>query len=103
MSQKKVIAVFGATGAQGGSLARAILNDTNSEFAVRAITRDANSDKARELANMGAEVVAADIDNKQSLQQALGRCIRSLFCYVLLGSFFTGKRVHTSQEYGRSG
>jgi uncharacterized protein YbjT (DUF2867 family) len=71
MSQKKVIAVFGATGAQGGSLARAILNDTNSEFTVRAITRDVNSDKARELANMGAEVVAADIDNKQSLQQAL--------------------------------
>ena len=79
MSQKKVIAVFGATGAQGGSLARAILNDTNSEFAVRAITRDANSDKARELANMGAEVVAADIDNKQSLQQALAGAYGAYF------------------------
>ena len=79
MSQKKVIAVFGATGAQGGSLARAILNDTNSEFAVRAITRDANSDKARELASMGAEVVAADIDNKQSLQQALAGAYGAYF------------------------
>lgn len=47
MSQKKIIAIFGATGAQGGGLARAILNDKNSEFAVRAVTRDTNSDKAK--------------------------------------------------------
>ncbi len=54
---KKIIAVFGATGAQGGGVARAILNDNNSEFTVRAITRDPHSDKAKDLANMGAEVV----------------------------------------------
>jgi uncharacterized protein YbjT (DUF2867 family) len=71
MSQKKIIVVFGATGAQGGGLARAILSDKNSEFAVRAVTRDPNSEKARELATMGAEVVSADIDDKQSLKRAL--------------------------------
>ena len=71
MAQKKIIAVFGATGAQGGGVARAILQDSNSEFAVRAITRDTNSEKAKELAGMGAEVVAADIDDKQSLEKAL--------------------------------
>lgn len=71
MTQKKTIAVFGATGAQGGSLARAILNDKDSAFAVRAITRDPASDKAKELAAMGAEVVQADIDDRQSLQKAL--------------------------------
>ena len=71
MSEKKIIAVFGATGAQGGGLARAILSDPNSEFAVRAITRDTNSDKAKELAKMGAEVVAADIDDLESLKRAL--------------------------------
>ena len=71
MSQKKIIAVFGATGAQGGGLARSILNDGNSEFAVRAITRDPNSEKARELAKMGAEIISADIDDKQSLKRAL--------------------------------
>ncbi len=68
---KKIIAVFGATGAQGGGVARAILNDNNSEFTVRAITRDPDSDKVKELAKMGAEIVAADIDDKQSMKRAL--------------------------------
>src|SRR5436190_5459122 len=68
---KKIITVFGATGAQGGSLARAILTDANSEFAVRAITRDINSDKAKELAALGAEVVAGDVDDAPSVGKAL--------------------------------
>ncbi len=68
---KKIIAVFGATGAQGGGLARAILNDPNSEFSVRAITRDVTSDKAQDLARLGAEVVSADIDDPASIQKAL--------------------------------
>lgn len=68
---KKIITIFGATGAQGGGLAHAILSDKNSEFAVRAVTRDPNSDKAKKLAEMGAEVVAADIDDKQSMAKAL--------------------------------
>jgi uncharacterized protein YbjT (DUF2867 family) len=71
MDKKKIITVFGATGAQGGGLAHAILNDSNSEFAVRAITRDPNSDKAMELARMGAEVVAGDVDDKDSIKRAL--------------------------------
>ena len=71
MTQKKLITVFGATGAQGGGLAKAILNDNNSEYSVRAVTRDTNSDKARELANLGAELVTADIDNPQSIRKAL--------------------------------
>jgi uncharacterized protein YbjT (DUF2867 family) len=67
---KKIIAVVGATGAQGGGLVRAILNDKNGPFAVRAITRDVNSDKAKALAEAGAEVVAADIDDVKSLKKA---------------------------------
>lgn len=69
--QKKIITVFGATGAQGGGVARAILNDKNSEFTVRAVTRDAGSDKARALEMMGAEVVVADIDDPESIKRVL--------------------------------
>ena len=67
---KKLIAVVGATGAQGGGLVRAILNDKNGSFTVRAITRKVDSDKAKALADAGAEVVAADLDDLKSLKQA---------------------------------
>jgi uncharacterized protein YbjT (DUF2867 family) len=70
VTQKKVIAVVGATGAQGGGLVRAILNDPSGEFTARAITRNVNSDKALELARLGAEMVTADIDNIESLKEA---------------------------------
>jgi uncharacterized protein YbjT (DUF2867 family) len=67
---KRVIAVVGATGAQGGGLVRAILNDKNGPFTARAITRNPNSDKAKALADAGAEVVAADLDDVKSLKKA---------------------------------
>lgn len=70
MSEKKIIAVIGATGAQGGSLARAIMNDPAGEFSVRAVTRDPNAEKARRLFSAGAEVVQADLDDKASLVRA---------------------------------
>jgi uncharacterized protein YbjT (DUF2867 family) len=71
MGDKKIIAVVGATGSQGGGLVRAIVNDPSGGFSARAITRDINSGKAKELDKMGAEVVAADIDNEQSIEKAL--------------------------------
>jgi uncharacterized protein YbjT (DUF2867 family) len=70
MNNKKVIAVLGATGAQGGGLVRAILNDKSGEFTVRALTRNAGSDKAKTLLEMGAEVVTADIDDYESIKKA---------------------------------
>jgi uncharacterized protein YbjT (DUF2867 family) len=70
MSEKKIIAVVGATGAQGGGLVRAILADTSGEFAVRAITRDVSSAKARALLAAGAEVVSGDVDDLASLTKA---------------------------------
>jgi len=71
MSDRKIIAVVGATGAQGGGLVQAILRDAQGGFAVRAITRDVNSAKARALAQQGAQVAAADLDDEVSLVQAL--------------------------------
>jgi uncharacterized protein YbjT (DUF2867 family) len=69
-TDKKIIAVIGATGAQGGGLVNAILKDKKGPFAVRAITRDPNSAKAKALADAGAEVVAADVDDEKSLAKA---------------------------------
>jgi uncharacterized protein YbjT (DUF2867 family) len=70
MSNSKLIAVVGSTGAQGGGLVRAILADPSSGFRVRAITRKANGDKAVELRKLGVEVVEADLDNEASLAKA---------------------------------
>jgi uncharacterized protein YbjT (DUF2867 family) len=70
MSEKKVISVVGATGAQGSGLVRAILSDRNGPFTVRALTRDVHSEKARALAALGAELVTADVDDIQSLERA---------------------------------
>jgi len=70
MSNKKVIAVLGATGAQGGGMVRAIMADKSGEFTARALTRNINSDKAKALKDLGAEVVAVDIDNYESIKSA---------------------------------
>ncbi|XP_006869893.1 PREDICTED: nmrA-like family domain-containing protein 1-like [Chrysochloris asiatica] len=69
MASKKVIAVFGATGAQGGSVARAILK--SKKFAVRAVTRDVTRPKALELQDLGAEVVKGDLNDKASVEAVL--------------------------------
>ena len=70
MADTKIIAVVGATGAQGGGLVEAILADTGAGFAARAITRKPDSDKAQALAAAGAEVVAGDSDDAASLERA---------------------------------
>src|SRR5687768_359163 len=70
MADKKIIAVVGSTGAQGGGLARAILADPSGGFAVRAVTRDPSKDKAKALAAKGAEVVQGNLDDVESLKKA---------------------------------
>jgi uncharacterized protein YbjT (DUF2867 family) len=71
MKNAPVIAVFGATGAQGGGLARAILADPKRAFRVRAITRRPESPAAHALAQAGAQIVAADLDDPPSVRRAL--------------------------------
>ena len=73
MTEKRIITVVGATGSQGGGLVRAILADPDHEFAVRALTRNARSGKAQELAAAGAEVVEADLNDEASLIRAFER------------------------------
>lgn len=66
----KLITVYGATGNQGGSVARALLADKTSSFAVRGITRNPDSEPARALAAAGAEVVRADGRQRDQLVAA---------------------------------
>ncbi len=89
--KKKVIAVVGATGAQGGGLVRAILKDKDGPFAARALTRDVNSDKARTLAKMGAEVVAADVDDVDSLTRAFTGAYGA-YCVTFFWDHFSGEK-----------
>src|SRR5882672_5372827 len=70
MADKKIIAVLGSTGAQGGSLCRSILADAAGGFGCRAITRDTTKDKAKALAAAGAALVKADLDDVESLKKA---------------------------------
>jgi uncharacterized protein YbjT (DUF2867 family) len=70
MPDRKIIAVIGATGAQGGGLVRAIQADKSGSFAARAITRHPDTEKAQALRAAGAEVVAADADKPETLGKA---------------------------------
>jgi uncharacterized protein YbjT (DUF2867 family) len=60
----KIIAVTGATGQQGGAVARKLLAEG---WKVRALTRDTNKPAAKELAALGAELVPGDMDNRSEL------------------------------------
>jgi len=91
MSQEKIIAVVGATGAQGGGLARAILDDPTGAFGVRAITRHPLSDKARALADRGAEVVEADIDDEASVRRAFAGAYGA-YCVTNFWEHFSPER-----------
>jgi len=91
MAEKKIIAVTGATGAQGGGLVRAILADPNGGFAVRALTRDVNSDSSKALAAAGAEVVAADIDDLESMKNAFAGAYGA-FCVTFFWAHFSAEK-----------
>lgn len=79
MADRKIIAVVGATGAQGGGLVRAIVSDPDKTFIARALTRDVHSDKAKALAKLGAEVVSADLDDAAGLKRAFAGAY-GVFC-----------------------
>jgi uncharacterized protein YbjT (DUF2867 family) len=84
----------GATGAQGGGLVRAILADPGGEFAARALTRDPNSVKAKELAKLGAEVVAADVDDAESLRRAF-QGAHGAYCVTFFWDHFSPEKELT--------
>jgi uncharacterized protein YbjT (DUF2867 family) len=93
MAERKIITVFGATGAQGGGLVRAICADPAGGFAARAVTRDVNSEKARALAALGAEVVAANVDDEASIRRALDGAYGAYFVTFFWDHFSAEKEI----------
>jgi len=91
VADKKIIAVMGATGSQGGGLVRAIQSDPGGGFTARAITRDVNSDKAKALRDLGAEVVAADIDDEASLKKAFSGAYGA-YCVTFFWAHFSPEK-----------
>jgi uncharacterized protein YbjT (DUF2867 family) len=91
MTDPKIIAVVGATGAQGGGLVRAILADPEGGFAARAITRNPDGEKGRALAAAGAEVVAADLDDPASLERAFAGA-HGAFCVTNFWEHFSPEK-----------
>jgi len=91
MSDAKVIAVLGATGAQGGGLVRAILNDPSGGFTARVLTRDVNGAKAKDFRRRGAEVVAADVDNPESLKKAFESAYGA-YCVTFFWAHFSPEK-----------
>src|SRR4051812_4292432 len=65
---ERLILVSGATGQQGGAVARSLLKRG---FPVRALIRDLEKSEARALAEGGAELVRGDLEDRSSLERAL--------------------------------
>ncbi|KAL0261919.1 hypothetical protein SLS55_003352 [Diplodia seriata] len=92
----KTIAVTGATGTQGGSVARVLLESSN--WKVRAITRNPNGDAAKALAAQGAEVVAADFNDEGSLVKAFEGAHAVFSVTNFWEHLFTGKSQSEAGE-----
>jgi uncharacterized protein YbjT (DUF2867 family) len=97
MADKKIIAVVGSTGAQGGGLVAAILSDPNGGFSARAITRDPSKDKATAMASKGAEVVKADLDDVESLKKAFAGAY-GVYAVTNFWEHFSGEKEKTQAK-----
>lgn len=91
---RQTILVFGATGAQGGSVARNLL--ARNQFHVRALTRKTDSPAAQALRELGAEVVQGDLDDPASLAAALEDC------YGAFGVTNFWEHFEKEEEQGRN-
>jgi uncharacterized protein YbjT (DUF2867 family) len=67
-NEGRLILVSGATGQQGGAVARSLLERG---FGVRALTRNPEKPEAKELADLGAEVVSGDLEDRSSIERVL--------------------------------
>jgi hypothetical protein len=98
----KTLAVFGATGIQGGSVIRAVLADPHlsKTFKIRAVTRDVSKPSAQTLAQQGIEVTSADMSSGPSLAAAL-KGAHTVFL-VTVPDMVSGATPGTETEHGKN-
>jgi len=107
MSLKPLITVFGATGAQGGGVARTLLQAPERAFRVRAVTRRPGGPAAQALSELGAEIFAADLDDAASVERAM-QGAHGAFCVTNFWEHFSPEREleqagHMAEAAQRSG
>jgi len=95
MSSKKLITVFGATGAQGGTVVNALLKDGT--FAVRAITRKPTSEKAKDLEKRGVQIFQADIAGPM---EKLTEAMKGSYGAFLMTNFWDPSQMQNEEESG---
>ncbi|PKC15110.1 NAD(P)-binding protein [Rhizophagus irregularis] len=99
MSQKPLIVVSGATGAQGGSVANSLLATGN--YRVRALTRNPDSDKAKALASKGAEVFKCNLSIREDVKNALSGADIAWIVTNFWDPSIYGKDVNEEERQGK--
>ncbi|KAJ1929259.1 hypothetical protein IWQ60_001314 [Tieghemiomyces parasiticus] len=94
---KPIIAIVGATGTQGGSVVNALLQ--SGHFAVRALTRNAQSDSAKALTARGAEAVECNVYDPATLDRAF-RGVHGVFATTYQD--MQGDRAHPETDQGKN-
>jgi uncharacterized protein YbjT (DUF2867 family) len=93
-----LLVVFGATGQQGGGLVRAVLARDRPDYRIRAVTREPTGERASALAALGAEVVAADLDDAAAVAEAM-RGGDAVFCVTNFWEHFSPERELKQAEH----
>lgn len=99
-STKKIIAIVGATGKQGSSVARTFLSLPN--WHVRCLTRQPDSAASENLRSQGAEIILAELADITSLSRAFENAnaifLNTDFFATFYGNLSTGIDVDTSSQ-----
>lgn len=97
----KLLVVFAATGNQGRSVINAVLNDAelSKQYSIRGTTRDPSKPEAQELVKRGVEVVAADVNDPESLRNAF-KGAEIVFSYTV--TIYDGKTKEHEIQDGRA-
>jgi len=99
MAAKKILVVFGATGGQGGSVVKSVLGDPKmkADWAVRGITRDVTKPSAKALEALGAETVAANLNDPATLKVAL----KGAYAVFAVTNYWESKSADVEVKQGK--